>query len=244
MEKATAMDGIINLDKTAGLSSAAAVNRAKRLLPHGTKIGHAGTLDPFATGVLLLLIGKATKASERLMDQPKRYEATVKLGATTVTDDPESAENPVEDAPRPSRAEILQAIGHFVGTVSQKPPAFSALKIGGRRAYELARRGKPTELQPRNVRIDAIDVLSWQWPLLRLRVDCGRGTYIRALARDLGEALKTGGYLLELRRTRIGPFDAADAVPLDQLQRDGIEKHLRPISPLNADNPQQRRQND
>lgn len=238
------MNGVINLDKPAGISSAAAVGRVKRLLARGTKIGHAGTLDPFATGVLLLLIGQATKACETLMGQPKRYEATVKLGATTATDDLESPEIPAADAPRPSREEIEKAAAGLVGMIQQRPPAFSALKVGGRRAYESARRGKPLELKPRSVRIDAIEILSWQWPLLRLRIDCGRGAYIRAIARDLGEGLKTGGYLTELRRTRIGSFDVAQAVTLDQLQEQGIEKHLQPISALNPRDPQQGREDD
>ncbi|HEX4053373.1 MAG TPA: tRNA pseudouridine(55) synthase TruB [Tepidisphaeraceae bacterium] len=241
MANVTAINGVINLDKPAGISSAAAVGRVKWLLARGTKIGHAGTLDPFATGILLLLIGKATKTCETFMGQPKQYETTVKLGATTATDDPDSPEIPTPDAARPSREEIERATAGLVGMIQQRPPAFSALKVGGRRAYELARRGKSVELQPRNVRIDAIGILSWHWPLLRLRIDCGRGTYIRAIARDLGEELKTGGYLTELRRTRIGSFGVAQAVTLDQLEQQGIEKHLQPISALDAQDPQQGR---
>jgi len=222
---------MVILDKPARISSAGAVNRVKRLLDRGTKIGHAGTLDPFATGVLLLLIGKATKASEMLMNQPKRYEATVKLGATTATDDPESPEIPWPAAARPSFEEIKSAAAKFAGIISQRPPPFSALKISGRPAYKLARRGQPVELRPRDVRIDGMEIISWQSPLLKLRIDCGRGTYIRAIARDLGEMLRTGGYLTELRRTRIGSFDIADAVTLERLERDGVEPHLKLISP-------------
>jgi tRNA pseudouridine55 synthase len=122
-------------------------------------------------------------------------------------------------------------MARFTGIVSQRPPAFSALKISGRRAYKLARRGESVDLQPREVRIDGMEILSWQWPLLKVRIDCGRGTYIRAIARDLGEVLKTGGYLTELRRTRIGAFDIADAVTLEQLVRDGVGAHLRAVSP-------------
>jgi tRNA pseudouridine55 synthase len=224
------MDGVINLDKPAGMSSAAAVSRVKRLLARGTKIGHAGTLDPFATGVLLLLIGKATKACETLMGEPKRYEATAKFGATTETDDRESPEILAEIERQPSREEIERAAAAMVGIVQQRPPAYSALKIGGRPAYELARRGKPVELRPRSVRIDAIEIVSWDWPLVRLRIDCGRGTYIRAIARDLGEALKCGAYLTELRRTRIGRFDVERAVTLEQLNQQGIEAYLQTFS--------------
>jgi tRNA pseudouridine55 synthase len=223
------MNGLIILDKPAGISSAGATNRVKRLLERQTKIGHAGTLDPFATGVLLLLIGNATKASQSLMNLPKRYEATIKLGATTATDDPESPEIPFPGAKRVSAEEIDQAVAGFAGIISQRPPAFSALKVSGKPAYKLARQGRPVELEPRQVRIDAIEIVSWDWPLLKVRIDCGRGTYVRALARDLGEKLKTGGYLTELRRTRIGAFDIADAVGLEGLLQDGITAHLRAI---------------
>jgi len=223
------MDGIINLDKPAGLSSARAVDAAKRLLPRGTKIGHAGTLDPFATGVLLLLVGRATKACERLMDAPKQYEATVKLGGTTATDDPESPEVPTPDATEPARERVESELSKLTGTILQRPPAYSAMKVEGRRAYDLARKGKDVVLEARPVRVYGIDVLAYDWPLLRLRIDCGRGTYVRAIARDLGEALGTGGYLTQLRRTRIGSFDAAGAVTLERLKSEGTAQHLRPI---------------
>ena len=220
------MDGLIVLDKPASITSAAAVERVKRLVGRGIRVGHAGTLDPFATGLLLILIGKATKSSQALMDQPKRYEATMKLGATTATDDPESPEIADPAAPHPSLEEIECAAAKFVGIVSQRPPAFSAVKISGRRAYKLARRGQVVDLKPRDVRIDAIKIIAFQWPLLELRIDCGRGTYIRALARDLGHALKTGGYLTELRRTRIGQIEVDQAVTLDRLEAEGVAPHL------------------
>jgi tRNA pseudouridine55 synthase len=208
---------VLNVDKPAGLSSARVVDRVKRLLPRGTKIGHAGTLDPFATGVLLLLIAKATKLCEGLMDEPKQYEATVKLGATTPTDDPESPETITEGAVPVGADALRGALSQQVGDIRQRPPAFSALKVGGRRAYDLARRGNAVELEPRIVRVYAIEMLGYEWPLVHIRIDCGRGTYVRAIARDLGEALGVGGYLTALRRTRVGPFDAAHAVALDEL---------------------------
>jgi len=223
------MNGVINLDKPAGMTSAAAVGRVKYVLPRGTRIGHAGTLDPFATGVLLLLIGKATKASQSLMDQPKTYEATIRLGATTASDDPESEEIITPDAPEPTLEQIRAAANSFVGIISQVPPRFSAMKIGGRRAYDLARRNQPVELRPRNVRIDAIEVVAWQAPHLELRVDCGRGTYIRALARDLGEELGTGGYLTQLRRTRLGRFTADHSIPLERIRLEGPTLFLEPM---------------
>src|SRR5438874_5297587 len=141
--------GVIVLDKPAGITSAAAVARVKQLLPRGTKIGHAGSLDPFATGVLLLLIGSATKRCETLMGQPKRYEATVKLGATTETDDPESPERPVEGAAPVDRAAIDRALVRLTGEIQQRPPAYSALKVAGRRACDRIRAGETVELEPR-----------------------------------------------------------------------------------------------
>ena|SRR5947209_2746715 len=222
------VNGILNLDKPAGISSARAVDRVKRLLPRGTKIGHAGTLDPFATGVLLLLIGKATKSCERLMDAPKQYEATVKFGANTPTDDLDSAEEPVEVQAIPALPQVSAALGAMIGEILQKPPAFSALKIGGQRAYDVARSGKTVELEPRRVRIYSAELLTYEWPLARIRVDCGRGTYIRAIARDLGAALSVGGYLTELRRTRIGAFDASGVLKLDDLTPEMVVSHIQP----------------
>lgn len=224
------LQGILNVNKPAGLSSARVVAKVKRLLPRGTKIGHAGTLDPFATGVLLLLIGKATKLCERLMDQPKQYEATVKLGATTPTDDPESPETPTPGARPVSREQVEAALERFVGQILQRPPAFSALKVGGRRAYDLARKGHDVELQPRTVNVYAIELLGYEWPLVRLRIDCGRGTYIRAIARDLGEALGVGGHLTALVRTRVGEFSIANAAELNQLTGEPIANLIRPAS--------------
>jgi tRNA pseudouridine55 synthase len=205
------------------------VNGVKRLLPRGTKIGHAGTLDPFATGVLLLLVGRATKSCERLMDAPKQYEATVKLGATTATDDPESQEVPAPPIDPPPLAVVSAAARSFVGDILQRPPSFSAMKVEGRRAYDLARKGNLVALEPRPVRVYGIDVLRYAWPLLHLRIDCGRGTYVRAIGRDLGAALGTAGYLTELRRTRIGAFAASESVTLDRLRSEGPAPHLRPV---------------
>jgi tRNA pseudouridine55 synthase len=226
------MDGVVNLDKPPGITSARAVGAAKRMLPRGTKIGHAGTLDPFATGVLLLLVGKATKACEQLMDRPKQYEATVRLGATTATDDLESPEIPYpRHTPEPPAFGVIYlAVQGFVGEIMQRPPAFSAMKVGGRRAYDLARQGDAVELAPRPVRVYGIELIEYAWPLVRLRIDCGRGTYIRSLARDLGQALSTGGYLTQLRRTRVGDFAVGDAVTLPQLQADGVVPHLQPVA--------------
>jgi tRNA pseudouridine55 synthase len=224
------LDHFLVLDKPLGISSAAALNRVKRLLPRGTKLGHAGTLDPLATGVLVCLVGKATKRSDAVMGMPKQYEGVVRLGATSATDD---AEGPIEShggampATREAAQQVLQT---FVGQIEQMPPAFSALKIDGRRACDRVRDGQTVELKPRLIRVDAIELLDFAPPDLRIRVDCGKGTYIRSLARDIGAALSTGGYLAELRRTRVGPFDLARSATLDALQHDGIEQFLIPAA--------------
>jgi len=221
-------EGLLILDKPVAISSAQAVDRVKRLLPVGTKVGHTGTLDPFASGVLVLLLGRATRQCQRIMDMPKTYEARIRLGATTATDDIESPEQPREPAPvPPSRRQIEQAVQSFVGLIQQRPPVYSAVKLRGRRACDLARRGATVRLEPRPVRIYAIDVLDYAWPDLNLRIECGRGTYIRALARDLGETLNVGGYLAALRRTRIGPYDIQQAVPLEALTSQNIEQYVR-----------------
>lgn len=220
-------DGLIILNKPGGISSAAAVNRVKRLLPRGTKIGHAGTLDPFATGVLVLLIGKSTKSSEKIMGLGKQYLTIVKLDAITATDDREMPEQPIcTDAAVPSVSAVAAVAAQFVGQIKQTPPVYSAMKISGRRACDWVRKGHEVTMQPRLVRIDAVDILEYQWPLLKLRIDCGRGTYIRSLGKDIGAALGVGGYLTELCRTRIGPYRLEESATLEALTADGIEKHL------------------
>lgn len=215
-------DGVLPLDKPAGLTSAAALNRIKRLLPRRVKVGHAGTLDPFATGTLLVLIGKATKLCESLMDSPKQYVATVRLGANTATDDLESPEMPVENAAPVSEESIREILPKFVGTIQQKPPIYSALKIEGKRACDRVRAGQDIQLQPRPVKVYGFELLSYAWPDLVLKIDCGRGTYIRSLARDIGAELSVGGYLTALRRTRVGEFGEPNLVSLDGLTTDQI----------------------
>jgi tRNA pseudouridine55 synthase len=230
--------GILNVDKPPGLSSARVVGQVKRLLPKGTKIGHAGTLDPFATGVLLLLIGRATKQCERLMDEPKQYDSTIKFGATTETDDPEAPEIPWQrktpDAPLPPREEVEARLRSFVGEILQRPPPYSAMKVGGRRAYQLARKGELVEMPPRKVKVYAAELLSFEYPVAAVRIDCGRGTYIRSIARDLGAALDVGGYLTALRRTRVGPFEASAAVAPKALKTLSQEELARLLTPMES----------
>src|SRR5690606_10307926 len=145
------------------------------------------------TGVLVLLVGKATKQCERFMSEPKQYEATIKLGATTETLDPESPETICPDAVQPNRETVAAVLPRFVGDIRQMPPAYSALKIGGQPAYKMARAGKVPKLEERVVRIYSLEMMDYTWPLLRLRIDCGRGTYIRSLARDIGVTLGSSG---------------------------------------------------
>jgi tRNA pseudouridine55 synthase len=229
------VSGIINLDKSEGDSSARALYGVKRCLPRKTKVGHAGTLDPFATGVLVVLIGAATKTCEMFMSAPKQYVATIHFGATTPTDDPTETATPWPGEVIPvEREQLLAQLPALTGTIVQRPPAFSALKVGGRRAYDLARNGQEVALSPRLVKVYALELLSYEWPLATLRIDCGRGTYVRAIARDLGEALNVGAYLGALRRTRVGPFSVSSGVTVDQLRTDGLTPHLQPVPDLST----------
>jgi tRNA pseudouridine55 synthase len=223
-----AFNGILLIDKPAGITSARVVPMVKRLLPRGTKVGHAGTLDPFATGLLVILIGKATRMCESVMGQPKTYEGTIKLGATTETDDVDSPENPTGAACAFASETIENTLSLFRGSIQQAPPKYSALKIAGKRACDRVRAGETVELARRTVTIYDMKLIEYAAPLLKIRVDCGRGTYIRALARDIGEKLGAGGYLKELRRTRIGEFDVATAIRPDELTVETIPDRLLP----------------
>jgi tRNA pseudouridine55 synthase len=209
------VDGLLVLDKPTGMTSRAAVDRALRWFPRGTKVGHTGTLDPLATGVLVLTFGKATRLGEYVQQMSKTYRAGVRLGARSDTDDADGVVVPVPGATAPDLSAVQPALHSFVGVIDQTPPAFSAAKVTGRRAYDLARSGEEVALEPRPVQIYRIDLLAYDWPNLELEVDCGKGTYIRSLARDLGERLGCGGYIQCLRRTRVGPFTAAMGLSLD-----------------------------
>jgi len=206
--------GLLVVDKPAGITSRDAVDRAAQWFPHKTKIGHAGTLDPLATGVLVLAIGQATRLVEYVQAMPKAYRARIRLGATSDTDDADGTVTTNPSAVAVGEAAVRAALDHLVGEIEQVPPAYSAAHVEGRRAYSLARRGDDVRLAPRRVRIDRIDIRSYEWPDLELDIDCGKGTYIRSIARDLGTALGVGGYVTALRRLRIGPFTTEQAVPL------------------------------
>ena len=214
------MLGVVNLDKPVGPTSHDMVGLLRRLT--GTRrIGHAGTLDPLASGVLPILVGPATRFSEELTGGRKRYEAVIRLGASSLTDD---AEGPIEPgpAPVPADAAIVEALERFVGSFEQRPPAFSSRKLAGRRAHRAARAGEPMDLPPRRVTVDAIDVLRIQRDAhavdLRIDLRCGPGTYVRSIARDLGNRLGCGGHLAELRRTEAAGLRVDDAVTPDRLE--------------------------
>ncbi|MEX0653751.1 MAG: tRNA pseudouridine(55) synthase TruB [Phycisphaeraceae bacterium] len=209
------MMGLLVVDKPVGWSSMDVVRRV-RGAAKGVKTGHAGTLDPLATGVVVCCIGRATRQVERIMGLEKTYEATVDLSAFSTTDDLEGELQPVPVTEPVTRSAVEQACATFVGEIEQVPPAHSAMRVGGRRAYKLARAGQAVPLESRQVTVYAVEVLEYAWPAVRLRVRCGRGTYIRSLARDLGKALGTGGHLTALRRTAVGPYTLAQAVTVDQ----------------------------
>lgn len=209
----TSLDGLLIVSKPAGITSARALDRVRRLTGQ-RKSGHAGTLDPAATGVLIICLGKATKLVERLMDLPKAYRAEARLNVTSASFD---SDEPLIDVPVdrwPTENEVREAFAAFVGTIEQIPPALSAIKVGGRPAYQHARRGAPVELKPRPVRIDRIDVLEYGWPAVTFEMQCGRGTYVRSLIRDVGARLRTGGCLTSLERLAVGPFHVHDALRL------------------------------
>lgn len=213
--------GLLVVDKPIGPSSMDVVRVVRRACGV-KKVGHAGTLDPLASGVVVCLVGRAaTRLCDRLMAQPKVYQTTIDLAAFTDTDDAEAPPQPVAvDAP-PDAAQVDRALGQFVGTIEQTPPAYSAVHVNGQRAYRLARKGERVDLPARIVRIEAIDRLAYDWPLLQLRITCGKGVYIRSLARQIGQALDTGGHLRALRRLAVGQFTVDQAVHLDRINRLG-----------------------
>jgi len=221
------MFGLLNLDKPKGVTSRDVVNRVQRLVrPH--KLGHGGTLDPLSTGVLVVAIGQATRLVEYVQRLPKTYQATFLLGRESNTEDIEGEVVELASPPVPSRAHLESAARMFVGAISQRPPAFSALKVGGQRAYDLARRGAAVELAARPVQVYALDVLRYDYPELELRIDCGSGTYVRSLGRDLARSLGTGAVMSALRRLAIGPFRVEAALAGSEITREAMEQHLLP----------------
>ncbi len=221
----TSLHGLLVVDKPLGWSSMDVVRRVRRSAGNA-KTGHAGTLDPLATGVVVCCIGKATKLIDQLMGLTKVYEADVDLSAFTATDDREGFLEPVPITGPPTEQQVREVLARFVGTIQQKPPAFSAMHVDGQRAYKLARKGRDVDIPARPVRIDAIELIAYAFPIARIRVTCGKGTYIRSLARDIGVALGTGGHLAALRRTSVGPYDLTSAMDGKRLESPIGEKDV------------------
>lgn len=220
--RATSTDVLLLVDKPAGISSHDVVAIARRAL--GTrKVGHGGTLDPFATGLLVLLAGRGTRLLQFVPAEPKVYEAVIRFGAQTDTDDATGAT--VMEAPPPQPAAVVAALPAFTGAIQQVPPAYSAKHVAGERAYALARRGEQPELSAVSVRVDAWEVLEQGADYLRARIATGTGTYIRSLARDLGRAVGSAAHLESLRRVRVGPFDVAHADGVDALRAGDVRRH-------------------
>lgn len=211
------MDEIILIDKPVGMTSFGVVARIRRILSKQAgkkvKVGHTGTLDPFATGLLVLVTGKMTKQAEKLSKKDKTYLAEIMLGQVSSTGDPEGEISAVSDR-APKLTEIEAATQKFVGEISQRPPIFSAIKINGQRAYKLARDGKEVEIPLRQVKIYSLEILEYNYPILKIKTHVSSGTYVRSLAEDLGAALGTGAYCSALRRLTIGDFDIKNAKTL------------------------------
>jgi tRNA pseudouridine55 synthase len=225
------MNGILLVDKPKDWTSFDAVNKIRRIIQYselnvtGKKrfpVGHTGTLDPMATGLLVLLLGKYTKQASELTKLDKEYEVTMCLGQTSTTGDVEGEKVAVSDH-HPDEAAVAQALQQFVGDSMQTPPAYSAIKINGQRAYKLARAGKEVALEPRPVRIVSLQLTDYTYPFVRFTAYVSSGTYIRSLVEDIGKQLGTGAYMSDLRRTRVGQFGIAKAIPVTDVTIENIK---------------------
>ena len=225
--------GFLNLYKPAGITSMDALRRVKRVAGQRKKVGHAGTLDPLAEGVLPICFGQATRLMEQVVSGRKRYRMAMRLGATSTTYDAEGDITESVARVRLNRSEVAAALVNFVGRIEQVPPMYSAIKVDGRRLYELARAGQEVARAPRPVQVYEIHIDEFGCSFLRLTVDCGRGTYLRSIAHDLGQTLGCGAYVTELRRTRCGRFRAEDGVTLEGLEDSAAATdwrvHLQPV---------------
>ena len=220
------MFGLLNLHKPAGITSRDAVNCVQRLVrPH--KVGHAGTLDPLATGVLVIGVGPATRLVEYVQRMRKQYLATFLLGRESDTEDVEGDVRELIDPPTPTREAIAALLPQFIGRIEQRPPAYSALKVDGKRAYKLARAGEDVVLEARPIDVYSIEVVNYDYPRLTLDIACGSGTYVRSLGRDLAATLDTAAVMEQLQRTAIGEFRIAEAVDPRILTADNVREHLQ-----------------
>ena len=233
--------GILVLYKPKGESSRATLNRLQRALrlhqgqsPMRLRIGHAGTLDPLAEGVLVACLGEATKLIEVIQQLPKCYTGTFQLGATSDTEDAEGTVVTLPNPPQPTCDRLQEVLSRFVGRILQRPPAYSALKIAGKRAYQLARQGDLVELKPREIDIERIELVAYDYPAFRLKIKCGSGTYIRSIGRDIGEAVGSGAIMTALTRESIGPLTLADALLPDVFETMQPERWLENLLPLES----------
>lgn len=227
--------GILIIDKPLGLTSAAVCNNIKHRLrragaPKRVKVGHAGTLDPMATGILVILIGRpATRLAESLMVGEKRYLAQIDLAHTSISDDTEHEAIPAPISKEPTADELSAAVTRLTGHIMQRPPDHSAILVDGHRAYKIARKGRDPGMVDRPVLVHSIRILDYAFPRLTLDIACGKGTYIRSMARDLGTLLSTGGMLTALRRLRVGPFSIEHARDLHSLPDPLTTSDLLPV---------------
>lgn len=210
------MDGVLNINKPSGWTSHDVVQKVRGILKE-RRVGHTGTLDPLATGVLVLCVGKATRIAQYLEAQQKEYRAVMKLGVMTDTLDADGRVLETRNYVPPSREEILSVMRSFTGTIMQQPPVYSALKVAGVPSYKLARQGKQVELKPRPVTIGSLELTSYEDPFAGFTVSCSKGLYVRSLCADIGTALGTGAHLVSLARTRSGRFTLDEAVAIDRL---------------------------
>ena len=221
--------GLLNVNKPAGLTSRRVVDHVAKIV-RPQKAGHAGTLDPLATGVLVVCVGKATRLIEFVQEQPKTYEARFLLGCQSDTDDVTGTVTDVAVASEITRSQVEQALPAFCGQIRQVPPSFSAVHVGGQRAYDLARRGEAVTIDARKVDVYRLELTRFAYPQVELVIECGSGTYVRSIGRDLGQVLGCGAVMSALARTRIGPFRLAEAVTLEQLNRETLDQFLLPAT--------------
>jgi tRNA pseudouridine55 synthase len=222
------IQGLLNINKPPGATSRDAVNIVQRLV-RPAKAGHAGTLDPLATGVLVICVGAATRLIEHVQRLPKTYLGTFLLGRESDTEDIEGRVVELADPPRPTLEQLSAAAARFTGETMQRPPAYSALKVAGRRAYELARKGKPVDLKPRPIKVFRLEIKSYCYPRMELEIECGGGTYVRSLGRDLAESLGTAAVMSALTRTAIGDFRLQNAVDPASLSAEDLPSRLLPL---------------
>lgn len=228
------MFGLLNINKPSGVTSRDVVNRVQHLI-RPVKVGHAGTLDPLATGVLVVCLGPATRLVEYVQRMKKSYRGTFLLGSESKTEDVEGDVTLLTNAPIPSQHEVEAALQEFVGRIEQRPPAYSALKVKGQRAYALARNGKTVHLTSRPVEVHELCLVAYEYPTLILDVCCGSGTYIRSLGRDVAQRLGTGAVMSALERTAIGPFSLDSAVDIATLVGTSLESAVLPPTLAVAD---------